>query len=235
MFLSSKASSKSYPTSCRKQIRALCSGILNKARTRCTAFVACRDAFLPVFCLVWLEQLSEKDRKARWLRCLRLRHTCKACLQWHEGVPLVNPIRCCSSAQGQEIYYKFHLAVGLLFLLSAPAPEVLADFCYLPEKRDSGPVYFLLGFSPSAYLCGRNMWVDLIAGVTGSDRLRVDCWVCLSSVSEEAWIRQQLCVLGISASDLNLFQLGCVICVGMPFRNQAYVLRQPYTNKRLWW
>lgn len=30
------------------------------------------------------------------------------------------------------------------------------------------------------------------------------------------------CVWGISASDLNLFQLGCVICVGLHFKNLTH-------------
>lgn len=96
---------------------------------------------------------------------------------------------CSTPSHGQKTHCKFHLAVSLLFLLSALAPEVPADFQYLQEKRDSGPVYFLPGFSPSAYSSDRNAYMDLIARVTGSDELRVDCWVGLSSVSEEAWMR----------------------------------------------
>lgn len=102
---------------------------------------------------------------------------------------LITSDTCITPTYGQKTYCKFHLAVNLLFLLSALAPEVPADFQYLQEKRDSGPVYFLLDFSPSACFSDRKACMDLIVGVTGSDGLRVDCWVSLSSVSEEAWIR----------------------------------------------
>lgn len=54
---------------------------------------------------------------------------------------------------------------------SASALKVPAHFHCLQEKRDSGKVYFLVGFSPSAYLYSINVWVELIVGVTGSEKL----------------------------------------------------------------
>lgn len=92
----------------------------------------------------WLKELSEKHQKARWLGCLRLRHTCEAYLQWHEEVLLVNHIRhcCITPVQGQETDYKFHPAVSLLLLLYCICTWSSCTFSLLAREKRFGSSLF---------------------------------------------------------------------------------------------